>query len=88
MKKLIALSCLTLVAPYAAAQEEIADLRKMRVEDPIKHGLLIVPEPVPVPVPVKIDWHADLDAAQLAAAKSGKPILLFQLLGKLDDEFC
>ena len=36
----------------------------------------------------KVRWHADLDAARQAARRSGRPVLLFQLLGKLDERFC
>jgi len=38
--------------------------------------------------PGKVRWHRDLAAARAAAAKSGKPVLLFQMMGKLDDLFC
>jgi hypothetical protein len=38
--------------------------------------------------PGKVRWHATLDAACAAAKKSGKPVLLFQMMGKLDDQFC
>jgi len=38
--------------------------------------------------PGKVKWHADFDAACAAATKSGKPVLLFQMMGKLDDQFC
>ncbi len=38
--------------------------------------------------PGKVKWHADFDTACKAAAKSGKPVLLFQMMGKLDDQFC
>ena len=38
--------------------------------------------------PGKVRWHATLAAAQAAASKSKKPILLFQMMGKLDDQFC
>jgi len=37
--------------------------------------------------PGKVDWHADFETAKTAAVDSGKPVLLFQLLGKLDEEF-
>jgi hypothetical protein len=36
--------------------------------------------------PVK--WHPTLDDAQAAAKKSGKPVLLFQMMGHLDKKFC
>lgn len=35
-----------------------------------------------------VRWHEDYDAALLAAEKSRKPVLLFQLLGRLDEELC
>lgn len=38
--------------------------------------------------PGKVHWHKDFDAACRAAGKSGKPVLLFQMMGKLDDQFC
>ena len=36
----------------------------------------------------KVTWHDDLAAACTASVKSGKPVLLFQMMGKLDDKFC
>jgi hypothetical protein len=38
--------------------------------------------------PGKVNWHGDFDTACKAAAKTGKPVLLFQMMGKLDDQFC
>lgn len=38
--------------------------------------------------PGLVRWHADFAAACAAARTSGRPVLLFQLLGRLDDEFC
>lgn len=38
--------------------------------------------------PGQVRWHADFDAARAAARESGKPVLLFQLLGRLDEEHC
>src|SRR5262249_35793872 len=38
--------------------------------------------------PGKVRWHGDFAAARAAAARSGKPVLLFQMMGKLDDQFC
>ena len=37
--------------------------------------------------PGKVKWHASFDAAKEAAAKSGKPVLLFHLMGQLDQRF-
>ena len=38
--------------------------------------------------PGKVRWHASLDDARAASARSKKPVLLFQMMGKLDDQFC
>jgi hypothetical protein len=38
--------------------------------------------------PGKVRWHATFQAACEAARRSGKPVLLFQMMGKLDDQFC
>ncbi|MDG2014202.1 MAG: hypothetical protein P8J33_11890 [Pirellulaceae bacterium] len=37
--------------------------------------------------PGLVTWHRDLQEAKAASLRSGKPILLFQLLGKLDEKF-
>ena len=38
--------------------------------------------------PGGVPWHASSKDALAASAKSGKPVFLFLLLGKLDEEFC
>jgi hypothetical protein len=38
--------------------------------------------------PGKVHWHATFADACQAAGKSGKPVLLFHMMGKLDDLFC
>jgi hypothetical protein len=38
--------------------------------------------------PGDVKWHASFAEACKVAEKSGKPVLLFQLMGKLDDQFC
>ena len=42
----------------------------------------------PAVAPGLVRWHADLAAARAAAVKSRRPVLVFQLLGRLDREFC
>lgn len=39
-------------------------------------------------MPGMVAWHADFASACKLAKTSGKPVLLFQMMGKLDDEFC
>ena len=38
--------------------------------------------------PGLVRWHPDFAAACDASRKTGKPVLLFQLLGRLDERFC
>lgn len=38
--------------------------------------------------PGKVSWHAGFADACAASNKSGKPVLLFQMMGKLDERFC
>jgi hypothetical protein len=38
--------------------------------------------------PGKVNWHPSFAAARRAAEKSGKPVFLFEMMGKLDDQFC
>ena len=38
--------------------------------------------------PGDVAWHPDFRAACAAAKQSGKPVLLFQLMGRLDEEQC
>lgn len=42
----------------------------------------------PVVTAGKVRWHADFATACLAAGRSGKPIFLFQMMGRLDQKFC
>jgi hypothetical protein len=79
-------------------------IRKEVIEFPVKKVVtnasepLVTPAPKPKPAEAKSDnpkvepglvkWHPDLATACEAAKKSGKPVLLFQMMGKLDDQFC
>lgn len=38
--------------------------------------------------PGKVHWHKDFATACAAAKKSNKPVLLFQMMGNLDERFC
>jgi hypothetical protein len=42
----------------------------------------------PTVEPGKVHWHASFADARDAAAKSGKPVLLFHMMGQLDKQFC
>ncbi|MBV9123205.1 MAG: hypothetical protein JO112_07600 [Planctomycetes bacterium] len=82
----------------AAAQPPgMRDIRKGRIESPTKTILArqssnarpAVSETAnPKVEPGKVHWHATFPEACAASARSGKPVLLFQMMGKLDDQFC
>ena len=42
----------------------------------------------PTVEPGKVKWHKTLAEAQAASAKSGRPVLLFHMMGQLDKQFC
>ncbi len=47
-----------------------------------------VTEANPPARPGRVHWHADFAAACAAAGRSNKPVLLFHMLGRLDQKFC
>ena len=58
------------------------------------HGEMRLPAAPPVANanpqirPGRVRWHADFAAACAAGRGSGKPVLLFHMLGRLDHKFC
>jgi hypothetical protein len=69
------------------------DKRKSAIETPTKALIAVRTAPAaaavnPKVAPGKVRWHAAFAAARAASAKSKRPVLLFHLLGKLDDQFC
>jgi hypothetical protein len=53
--------------------------------------VLAAPAPAfnnPKVAPGKVRWHADQDTAVKAAGRSGKPVLVFLMMGRLDQRFC
>jgi hypothetical protein len=51
-------------------------------------------EPAPLSVanhrvtPGLVSWHKNMATAMKSASKSGKPLLVFHMMGSLDDRFC
>ncbi len=92
MKTVPSLALLILAASGVAGQDDpaaggIPDRRKAGVEMPLKRSLVPPPEDHGA-FDMKVRWHDSFAAAVEAAKSSGKPVLLFQLLGRLDDAFC
>ena len=55
------------------------------------------PRPAPLPEarqvrvhvpPGQVRWHGDFAAACVASEESHKPVLLFQMMGRLDERLC
>lgn len=92
MKNLIALIAVVVAAgctrPESSREVRMdgVDAGKRMVERPIKE--VLAPPARPAVPAMKVRWHGSFEKALLAASKSSKPILLFQLLGNLDEEFC
>lgn len=42
----------------------------------------------PTVEPGKVRWHKSFEEAKAASAMSGKPVLLFHMMGQLDLQFC
>jgi hypothetical protein len=84
-----------LTTPHGWAQRPV-DVGKKRIEFAAKK---LVAETAPAPRPVatdsddprvepgKVKWHDSFADACAAAKKSGKPVLLFQMMGRLDHRF-
>jgi hypothetical protein len=87
--------------PPAAAPNNpraLNDRPKRQIERPTEHLVAARSGPAPAAAEVgfanpkvqagKVRWHADFDTACRASARSGKPVLLFQMMGRLDEKFC
>lgn len=69
---------------------------KGRIERPAKELIAARSATAPAPAPFdnpkvapgKVAWHPGFAAACQASRASGKPVLLFQMMGKLDEQFC
>jgi hypothetical protein len=86
-------------APKPPAQPAVKlDRPKADIEGPTKRILAKQTQPAVAPAgdtfvnpkvqPGKVRWHKDFDTACAVAQRSGKPVLLFQMMGKLDERFC
>jgi hypothetical protein len=77
---------------------KLPDVGKGVIESPTKQLLTANTVPAAAPAapafvnpkvePGKVCWHKTFADACAAAKKSGKPVLLFQMMGKLDERFC
>jgi hypothetical protein len=86
----------TLTPSAGASPAAVRPLSKRVVEEPLKLALKRssgfgpgeLPPLADAVKPGDVRWHATYADALAAAEASGKPALLFQLLGRLDAGFC
>lgn len=97
MNRVLTAAILALAAMQAAFGQDRADMSKALREFPTARLLrttdLLAPGtrskvPNPKVKPGLVTWHGSFDEAVAAAKGSGKPVLLLNLLGNLDEEFC
>ena len=57
---------------------------------PPPHAVALAPgkDDNPTVAPGLVKWHKTLADAQAASEKSGRPVLLFHMMGQLDKQFC
>ena len=79
----LAVPCALLLAAAACARS--ADPAAAVPAQPVAETASLASPPA---APGLVRWHGSVDAARGAAAASGNPVLVFQLLGRLDDELC
>ena len=95
MNRVFTAAVLALAAMQAASAQNFADMTKGVREVPTARLLrntdsvpLTSKVPNPKVKPGLVDWHASVNDALLAARTTGKPVLLLNLLGNLDEGFC
>jgi hypothetical protein len=85
--------------PAAVKRIRPADVSKMGIEMPTQEllakntasappGAAASPFTNPRVQPGKVRWHATVEQANAASAASGKPVLIFSMMGRLDEKFC
>jgi hypothetical protein len=80
----------------AAAVALAQDRGKKFIERPVEKVVAANTDPAPPPAepanpkvePGKVKWHPDFETACKASKQSGKPVFVFHMMGKLDDQFC
>ena len=80
----VASALLLLTASVVPADDSV----KEEIEQPAKNVVKAAVDVNPKVAPGKVKWHTSFADACAAATKSGKPVFLFQMMGKLDDQFC
>ena len=87
--------------PAGKAPPRLDPSKTVRIERPVEALVKAASAPAPAPAPVTpidpdnpkvkpgdVKWHPNFADACKAAEKSGKPVLLFHMMGRLDDRFC
>ena len=81
----LALTIAAALTPLLFARDFTSEPLLGTVADP---AAPLSPSENPAVDPGRVAWHPNLETAREASVESGRPVLLFQLLGRLDQEFC
>ena len=87
-KRLVEMPTKNLVANAAPQPANVPPPTKFVVERPTKNLVAGAAPANPTVEPGKVKWHPSLADACAASKKSGKPVLLFHMMGQLDKQFC
>lgn len=95
-KHVVAVNTASAPAVGPVVSPKIPDVGKGSIEGPMKRLLAAQSATTPQAGPLvnpkvqpgTVAWHATFEAACAASRKSGKPVLLLQMMGKLDEQFC
>jgi hypothetical protein len=85
--------------PAGKAPPRLDPSKTARIERPVEALVKAASAPAPAPVtpadpdnpkvkPGDVNWHPNFADACKASEKTGKPVLLFHMMGRLDDRFC
>lgn len=59
-----------------------------RIARASRSAVAVKPSDNPKVQPGLVEWNTDFETACAQSRKSGKPVLLFHMMGNLDDRFC
>jgi hypothetical protein len=79
---------LALLATAIAANTARNDADAATPVAPAPRAVTTAAEENPAVKPGLVNWHASFADAKTASEKSGKPVLLFHMMGQLDRQFC
>src|SRR5579885_3178605 len=78
----------SLLAPAPTSKASLGYSHYLPLRSTTTSPKLTTSSPESAPLTGLVSWHNNFAEALDASRKSGKPVFLFQMLGRLDDRFC